>query len=150
MVEPGLYLFLGKDRSFCHNCLPTKGKPRPLPKQKRKTDIEVVSPSVIEKVAPAIKMVLEKKVKVIIPKISKQEIKKQAVAIKGGKCCRCGYNKCINALEFHHIDPAKKTVSISKLTRLDNEAIQELDKCILVCSNCHREIHYLDNPTHQD
>lgn len=69
--------------------------------------------------------------------------KKLAVEYKGGKCIRCGYNKCQAALDFHHRDSSEKnpkwasmrTVSIKRLKK-------ELDKCDLVCRNCHAEIHY--------
>ena len=49
----------------------------------------------------------------------------------------------MGALEFHHLDPTKKDFSISHLKRFTFNQIvtSELDKCILVCSNCHREIH---------
>ena len=33
--------------------------------------------------------------------------------VRGGKCIRCGYNKCLKALEFHHLDPSKKDFTIS-------------------------------------
>ncbi len=70
-------------------------------------------------------------------------IKKWALEYKGEKCCICGYNKCIEALDFHHIDPKEKDFILSDRNLiLDwNEIKKELDKCILVCSNCHREIH---------
>ena len=70
-------------------------------------------------------------------------IKKWALQYKGNQCNYCGYNKCEEALEFHHINPEEKDFSISdRDIKLDWKAIQkELDKCILVCSNCHREIH---------
>ena len=71
------------------------------------------------------------------------KVKLQAVDYKGGKCSLCGYSKCISALEFHHIDPEQKDFSISRdgNTRSWEKVKLELDKCILVCSNCHREIH---------
>jgi predicted HNH restriction endonuclease len=56
----------------------------------------------------------------------------------------CGYSKCESALEFHHLNPNEKDFNISSIRQLSNftEKIKnELDKCILVCSNCHREIH---------
>jgi len=73
----------------------------------------------------------------------RKKVKQLLVEYKGGKCEQCGYNKCIAALEFHHLDPAKKDFGISsngntlKLETMKKEA----DKCILVCSNCHKEIH---------
>ena len=68
------------------------------------------------------------------------------VEYKGGKCCRCGYDKCITALEFHHIDPTTKEAKTLGTTAAIAKQKAESDKCILVCANCHREIHYeLDN-----
>ena len=63
--------------------------------------------------------------------------------IYGGKCVRCGYNNCMAALEFHHLDPNEKDFSLSdRDLKLDWVLIkQELDKCILLCANCHRETH---------
>lgn len=64
------------------------------------------------------------------------------IKYKGGKCQLCGYNKCNRALEFHHLDPAQKDFGISKNLSKDFDLLkQEVDKCILVCSNCHAEIH---------
>lgn len=63
------------------------------------------------------------------------------VEYKGGKCSKCGYNKCIDALEFHHLNPDEKDFSISGIIKSFNKLKSEVDKCILVCSNCHREIH---------
>jgi 5-methylcytosine-specific restriction endonuclease McrA len=63
----------------------------------------------------------------------------------GGCCSACGYDKCLNALEFHHINPDEKEFSISKSSSLTLDAIKsELDKCVLLCSNCHREVHNSD------
>lgn len=68
--------------------------------------------------------------------------KKKAVEYKGGKCERCGYNKCIDALEFHHINPKEKDKNFGNIKHKSWEKQKrELDKCICVCSNCHREIH---------
>jgi len=69
--------------------------------------------------------------------------KQKAVDYKGGECQCCGYNKCNNALDFHHVDPKTKKFGIGKQrrTNLTDEIKEELDKCVLVCSNCHREIH---------
>lgn len=70
-------------------------------------------------------------------------IKQRAVEYKGGKCCICGYSRYIGALDFHHIDPkAKKfNLGLDGLTRSWDRTKSEIDKCVLVCSNCHREIH---------
>lgn len=67
-----------------------------------------------------------------------------AVDYKGGKCSKCGYNKCLNALEFHHLDPSTKDKDYFNLkSGLTTELKIELDKCVLLCANCHREEHYL-------
>lgn len=66
-----------------------------------------------------------------------------AVAYKGGVCQCCKYNKYIGALEFHHINPDEKDfgISVKGYTISWENNKKELDKCVLVCSNCHREIH---------
>lgn len=75
--------------------------------------------------------------------VRRKKIKQMAVDYKGGECCKCGYKKYIGALEFHHLDPNVKDFSISNKGHCTSwEKIKiELDKCILVCSNCHKEIH---------
>jgi hypothetical protein len=75
--------------------------------------------------------------------IRRKKIKKMSIEYKGGSCQICNYNKCIDALEFHHLDPNEKDFGISAkgITRAWKKVKEELDKCILVCSNCHREIH---------
>ena len=60
---------------------------------------------------------------------------------RGGKCIRCGYDKCIKALEFHHLDPSKKDFTISNDHFKLLDAVNESKKCILICSNCHKELH---------
>lgn len=71
------------------------------------------------------------------------KLKKMAIEYKGGKCIRCGYNKYYGALEFHHLDPIKKEFTIAKArySSFDKKMKNELDKCVLLCSNCHREEH---------
>ena len=71
-------------------------------------------------------------------------IKRWTIEEKGGKCQLCGYNCCDDALDLHHINPRQKEFSISdrnlKYTNWPSIR-QEIEKGILVCSNCHREIH---------
>lgn len=61
--------------------------------------------------------------------------------LRGGKCQRCGYDTTVKALDFHHLDPNKKDFTISNGNFKLTEAIEESKKCILICSNCHRELH---------
>lgn len=68
-------------------------------------------------------------------------LKQKCIEYKGGKCCKCGYNKYLGALEFHHLNPLEKKFTFAKKMHLDFEVLRlELDKCELVCVNCHREI----------
>ena len=65
-----------------------------------------------------------------------------AVNHMGGKCQKCDYSKCMGALEFHHLDPSQKDVVWDKMRLMSwDKVLLELKKCILVCANCHREIH---------
>lgn len=70
-------------------------------------------------------------------------LKQKAVEYKGGQCVKCEYKKYQGALEFHHLDPNEKDFSISSVKgySFTDNIKKELDKCILVCANCHREIH---------
>lgn len=71
--------------------------------------------------------------------------KKRVIELKnrlGGKCSICGYNKCMDALDLHHTNPLDKEFSFRERRSCSMERlIKELEKCILVCANCHREIH---------
>jgi len=74
----------------------------------------------------------------------RKRIKEKMIDCMGKKCQICSYDKCSDALEFHHIDPTKKEYSFGKLRanpRSKEILACELEKCILLCSNCHREIH---------
>jgi len=69
-------------------------------------------------------------------------LKEKCISLKGGQCKRCGYKKCKKALVFHHIDPSKKEFGIGGMHSRSWESIKkELDKCIMLCSNCHIEVH---------
>lgn len=70
-----------------------------------------------------------------------EKFKIDIIKLKGGKCSKCGYNKNISALEFHHLDHNEKEFNFAYKTSITDNLLKELDKCILVCSNCHREIH---------
>jgi hypothetical protein len=74
----------------------------------------------------------------------RKETKKRIVKAMGGECICCGYNKCNRALKLHHLDPEKKEFSLSKVMADPcswTKIVSELRKCILVCGNCHEEIH---------
>lgn len=66
----------------------------------------------------------------------------RAVEFLGGKCLCCGYNKCMASLDFHHVDSSEKQAEGSNMRHWSWERILgELKKCVLVCRNCHGEIH---------
>jgi hypothetical protein len=77
------------------------------------------------------------------------KLKLMAIEYKGGKCSKCGYNKCVDVLHFHHRNPNEKEFSISGkgITRSWEKVKKELDKCDLLCSNCHGELHFIENKT---
>ena len=74
-------------------------------------------------------------------KLQRKRLKFKAIQYKGGKCERCSYNKCQEALEFHHLDSSKKDFNITSTQKSWDKVKKELDKCSLLCSNCHREEH---------
>lgn len=72
------------------------------------------------------------------------ELKLMLINEMGGCCMKCGYDKNISALEFHHIDSSNKVFTLDT-RNLSNRNIKiirnELSKCVLLCSNCHQETH---------
>ena len=71
--------------------------------------------------------------------------KNNAILLKmeqGGRCVKCGYDKCMDALQFHHLDPKQKEFSLGQKRQSTLSVLRkEIEKCILVCANCHAEIH---------
>lgn len=73
----------------------------------------------------------------------RERAKKISHNLKLNGCAICGYDKCDAALEFHHVNPEDKKFNITNKKILANQNIStELNKCILLCANCHREAHY--------
>tara|TARA_R110002110_G_C13383657_1_gene711304 strand:- start:856 stop:1389 length:534 start_codon:yes stop_codon:yes gene_type:complete len=71
--------------------------------------------------------------------------KLKAIDLKGGGCEKCGYNKNYTALCFHHKDPSTKSFGIDSRNirmRKWDLILEELDKCSLLCHNCHMEEHH--------
>jgi hypothetical protein len=74
----------------------------------------------------------------------RKRTKSLIVESMGGKCQICGYHKCNAALELHHLDPSEKEFGFGGLRaniKSFDTIKQELKKCILLCSNCHKEVH---------
>lgn len=72
----------------------------------------------------------------------RKKVKAMAIEYKGGKCIGCGYNRYQGALELHHVNPSEKGFGIGDkgYTRSWAKVKAELDKCVLLCANCHREV----------
>jgi transposase len=72
----------------------------------------------------------------------RRRVKELLVAEAGGACIICGYDRYVGALQFHHINPAEKSFSVSErgLARSLEKARAEVAKCILLCANCHAEV----------
>lgn len=70
----------------------------------------------------------------------RQRVKVILVREAGGRCSLCGYDRCIAALAFHHLDPADKRFGISRLGSSLGRARAEAAKCVLLCANCHAEV----------
>ena len=70
-----------------------------------------------------------------------REVKKQL------SCVKCGYNKCVEALDFHHVNPQEKENTVARMIANSygiEKAYEEIEKCIVLCANCHREFHFLE------
>ena len=71
--------------------------------------------------------------------------REELIDMHGGKCAHCGFDDNTAALALHHVDPTKKLFSLKTsqlLRRSQKRNIEECEKCILVCHNCHTKIHY--------
>lgn len=114
------------DCRFCPKCKETK----PLPEFYNRRNKE--GSSVYCKICTTLQTVERQR-----------KLKSLAIEYKGGCCIKCGYSKYNGALEFHHLDPSAKDFTIAHLNlhAFNDKIKKELDKCILVCANCHREIH---------
>ncbi|KKQ98041.1 MAG: hypothetical protein UT24_C0005G0060 [Candidatus Woesebacteria bacterium GW2011_GWB1_39_12] len=73
----------------------------------------------------------------------RRHLKELAVQEGGGECQVCGYKKYSGALDFHHINEKKKlfALNVRDMTKSWKMIVKEIHKCLLVCANCHREIH---------
>ena len=84
--------------------------------------------------------------------ITRTSRKEELVKLKGGKCSKCNYNKSLSALSFHHRDPKEKLFGLSKeaLWKYSwDKIISEVNKCDLLCLNCHAELHEEENKKHE-
>ena len=73
----------------------------------------------------------------------RQKLKLMVIEYKGGECIICGYEKYSGSFDLHHVDGSTKEFGLSMqgLTRSWEKTKKEADKCVLLCANCHREVH---------
>lgn len=72
----------------------------------------------------------------------RRQIKRKLVEEAGGKCLICGYDRCQQVLQFHHLDPTTKEFHLGQngVTRSLARSRVEAKKCVLLCANCHGEV----------
>jgi transposase-like protein len=72
----------------------------------------------------------------------RRRVKATLLAEAGGRCRLCGYDRCVAALHFHHVDPEMKSFSlaVTGVTRSLAAARAEARKCVVLCANCHAEV----------
>lgn len=82
--------------------------------------------------------------KITSARVKRAQARKKAYVVErfGGACQTCGYSKCLAALEFHHVDGKEESPSYVIMAWSWERAKKELAKCVLLCSNCHKEVHY--------
>jgi len=73
----------------------------------------------------------------------RKAMKLELIGVKGGRCEKCGYDRCVAALEFHHKGKDKDGDLAHMIKNGSRQkALKEIGKCILLCANCHREAHH--------
>lgn len=77
----------------------------------------------------------------------RRALRERAIVYKGSRCNICGYDHCDSALDFHHVDDLTKEFAVSDRLTSWERIVGELDKCVLLCCRCHREVHDGLHPT---
>ncbi len=113
-----------QNRKFCLECSPFGG---------RNTRRDISTPKVLK----------TRKTTALAVTRYRQRLKQKLIDHKGGRCQRCGYDKPVaRVYEFHHRDPAMKEFGISGyLSRSWQTLVTEVEKCDILCRNCHAEVH---------
>lgn len=72
----------------------------------------------------------------------RRRLKRLLLEEAGGACAICGYDRCVAALHFHHLDPTQKsfTLALGGSARSIDKARAEASKCMVLCANCHAEV----------
>lgn len=134
------------NRKFCLKC-------SPFGKHNTKKDPALPSKT-HSRNTPYSKWTLEEKQEAINKRYQQGiDRKKKIIEMKGGGCQKCGYNKCLRVLTFHHRDPATKSFCLTSREIGGfswKSIIEEVEKCDLLCYNCHMEIEYEINKSKYD
>lgn len=70
--------------------------------------------------------------------------KREFIDSQRHQCAKCGETRS-HILDFHHKNPEEKEFTIGRLKKGSKEVIQkEINKCVCLCANCHRDFHYLE------
>lgn len=123
-----------KNRSYCYKCKPFGKKGRTLPEGQVSKRMKNYHNWPEE----------WKKEHRLKTKARAKGRKEELVRLKGGKCEHCGYDKCLRALSFHHRNPEEKKYALDMSNSIKipwKEVLTEVEKCDLLCMNCHAEIH---------
>lgn len=85
----------------------------------------------------------DSKCKTCVTRIRRLRLKIKSIDYLGGECIRCGYNEHLAALTFHHLEPNEKefTIAYNRHSVSWDKLKEELDKCVILCSNCHNIEH---------
>lgn len=135
---------------YCHDCFTAaKNKKAKIKSYKPKIKIEKLDKCTscfTQLTSENRKVNLCKQCHLLKLKNKRNELKKQLIKIKGGCCEYCGYDKNHAALQFHHKDPTQKDFQISQKLQhgISDEILTEVSKCLLLCANCHFELHNQD------
>lgn len=121
-------------RKFCFDCSPFGSGNNKIVK------CEAIASD--KKQADARRQARQKQTYQLYQKTRRKERKQKLVEMFGGKCVKCGYDRSIKALDFHHISRAGKSFNLSCLgyTCSWERLLEEAKKCELLCANCHREL----------
>lgn len=126
--------YILKNRKYCLNCSPfnprTRYSPGEEPSSRKCSSCGNLHRDIKRKVCTSCRT-----------NKWRHSTKQKLVEYNGGVCKVCGYNKCIQNLVFHHLDPSKKDFAISCAGKGIELLKKEVDKCILLCHNCHGEVH---------